>query len=133
MFTNKQRITICVSLLHISTISRQLTQTTKGSLDIHSSEPRACCHVSQPLHAYVRKTEYDHMKGGVNQRAEGNHLCVRQDSHSKKKGKEGPHPYHCTSTYTPTTHLEDQTVCSYLCVPLLPMCREAQHFFPAQA
>lgn len=77
MFTNKQRITICVSFLHISTISRQLTQTTEGSLDIHSGEPSAGCHVSQPLRACVRKAEYEDLKGGVSQRAGGNHrLCV---------------------------------------------------------
>lgn len=94
MFTNKPRVTICVSLLHISTISRQLKQTTERSLDIHSSEPSACCPVSQPVRACVRKTEYEDMKGGVNQRAGNHRLGVRRrNSHSKNKGKEGAHPY----------------------------------------
>lgn len=51
----------------------------------------------------------------------------------KRKEKKDPILTSCTSTCTPTPHLEDQIVCSSLCVPLLPMCREAQHFFPAQA
>lgn len=135
MFTNKQRITICVSFLHISTISRQLTQTTEGSLDIHSGEPSAGCHVSQPLRACVRKAEYEDLKGGVSQRAGGNHhLCVRrQELTVKTKEKKDPILTSCMSTYMPTARLEDQTVFSSLCVPLLPMCGEAHHFFPALA
>lgn len=51
----------------------------------------------------------------------------------KTKEKKDPILTSCMSTYMPTARLEDQTVFSSLCVPLLPMCGEAHHFFPALA